>query len=237
MAVPAWVAEVCGFAGTAGCILMLLPQIILNARKKSTEGLSLGLVLLWHSAALLSSAFYLTQPDGFIALLSIGSFAVSSAILEGQTAAFRPAMSEKTSWQRCAVLLGVTALSLSLSAGLVAALTYLLRTLPSYAAEGMGDYLPSLLLALGFLPQFREFLGRWSVDGYSFGVTFFDILGSAGNTIKLLASPGSSLDSALVEALPFLVIIAMHGILLTIVAVITCRPRTPSGEAKAMAEP
>merc|ERR1712137_36028 len=195
---------------------MLMPQIILNARKQSTEGLSVGLVVMWHFAAILSSAFYLRQPDGFTALLSVAFFALSSAILEGQIAAFRPAMAEKTSRVRCGVVLGVTVLSSAVSAGLVAAVTCLLGVLPVDAADGIGDVLPSLLLALGFLPQFREFIQTWSIEGYSFGVTFFDVVGSTGNTIALLASPGSSLGAALVDALPFLLIITMHGILLTI---------------------
>merc|ERR1712060_487546 len=128
---------------------------------------------------------------------------------------------------------GVTTLSTALSVGLVAAVACLLGNLPSDVALGIGDLLPSLLLALGFLPQFREFLQSWSVEGYSFGVTFFDVVGSAGNTIKLMASPGSSFGTALVDALPFLVIIAMHGLLLIIVAVIACRPRARKGEASA----
>merc|ERR1712151_814587 len=105
------------------------------------------------------------------------------------------------------VLLGVATLSTALSVGLVVVVAFLLGTLPSDVALAIGDLLPSLLLALGFLPQFREFLQSWSVDGYSFGVTFFDVVGSAGNTIKLLASPGSSLGTALVDSLPFLVIL------------------------------
>merc|ERR1712060_823253 len=132
---------------------------------------------------------------------------------------------------------GVTTLSTALSVGLVAAVACLLGTLPSDVALGIGDLLPSLLLALGFLPQFREFLQSWSVEGYSFGVTFFDVVGSAGNTIKLLASPGASFGTALVDAPPFLVIIAMHGVLLSIVAVIACRPRAGKGEAGDVVEP
>merc|ERR1712146_663880 len=191
---------------------------------------------MWHSAAILSSAFYVRQPDGFTALLSVAAFALSSAILEGQIAAFRPAMAERTSGVRCAVVLGVAALSSTLSAGLVAAVACLLGVLPADAADGTGDILPSLLLALGFLPQFREFLQTWSIEGYSFGVTFFDVFGSTGNTIAILAAPGSSLGAALLDALPFLLIISMHGILLTIAAVITCRPRAAESKSKSNLE-
>jgi hypothetical protein len=239
MVLPGWVAEVCGYAGTAGFILMLTPQIVLNARKRSTEGLSMGLVLLWHSAAVLSTAFYITrQPLNLAPVLSVAVFALSSAILEGQIVAFDPTRAEKTAWPRSAVLAGVTALSSALSVGLVAAVACLLDVLPPpFAADAIGDVLPTLLLALGFLPQFREFLQNWSIEGYSFGITFFDVTGSVGNTVAQLASPGSSLGTALVNSLPFLLIIAMHCVLLVIAAVITCRPRASKAEPSAVVEP
>merc|ERR1712232_1344686 len=141
--VPNWVAEGCGFIGVAGFILMLMPQIVLNARKRSTEGLSLGLVLLWHSSAILACAFYFGQLDTFISILCFG---LSCAVLEGQIVAFRPASSARTPWQRFAILSAVTAVSSALSAGLVAAVTFLMGVLPKYADFGVGDYLPSLLL-------------------------------------------------------------------------------------------
>lgn len=30
-------------------------------------------------------------------------------------------------------------------------------------------------------PRFHEFVSAMSIEGYSFGVTFFDVVGSAGN--------------------------------------------------------
>lgn len=192
--------------------------------------------MLWHSATIPGCAFYLWQ-GALEGLLSVAAFALSTAILEGQVVAFGPAMSAKPSWQRSAVLLAVTALSSAVSAGLVAAGASLLDILPPHAADAIGLYLPSALLALGFLPQFREFLQSWSVEGYSFGVTLFDVVGSAGNTFKLLLSPGSSVGTALKNSMPFLLIIVMHGILLTIVAVISCSPRAPKDETKLPGEP
>ena len=39
---------------------------------------------------------------------------------------------------------------------------------------------PSHSFASG--PRFHEFVSSMSIEGYSFGVTFFDVVGSAGNT-------------------------------------------------------
>merc|ERR1719382_1968129 len=92
----------------------------------------------------------------------------------------------------------------------------------------VGDVLPSLLIALGFFPQFYEFFATWSVEGYAFGVTFFDVTGSVGNTIVLFAHAGTHLAHAAFAAIPFFTIIALHAVLLAIAAVILCSQAAPA---------
>lgn len=51
------VMNVMGYVATVCFALLLAPQVVLNQRRRSTEGLSLLLVLLWHAAALLYLPF------------------------------------------------------------------------------------------------------------------------------------------------------------------------------------
>jgi uncharacterized protein with PQ loop repeat len=51
--------QILGYLATVCFAFLLVPQIVLNQRRRSTDGLSLLLVLLWHSAALLYLPFLL----------------------------------------------------------------------------------------------------------------------------------------------------------------------------------
>jgi len=50
---PTWLQALCGGIGTLCFALMLVPQVALNTRRRSTEGLSWGLVVPWHIAGIL----------------------------------------------------------------------------------------------------------------------------------------------------------------------------------------
>mmetsp|Transcript_4417 Transcript_4417/g.12005 ORF Transcript_4417/g.12005 Transcript_4417/m.12005 type:complete len:276 (-) Transcript_4417:28-855(-) len=231
MGLPPWVSEGAGFVGALCFTLMLVPQILLNYRKQSTEGLSLSLVGIWHFAQLLMTAFYLIQPVPPPAVLvSMASFLLASSILEGQAAAYRPAMDGAASSRRTGVLVSVCSAMVAVSLLATALLVRLLLALPAAGVYLVGDVLASALLALGFLPQYYEFLASWCIDGYSFGVTAFDVVGSIGNTITLFAPPGVRPLKALAAAAPFLTIIGMHVVLLIIAGTIVCSGRRQRGE-------
>lgn len=223
---PEWFIIGCEVAGTLGFVFMLMPQIALNASKRSTEGLSTGLVGIWHLSAIFMAAFYATQPDSACALWSMIIFSVASAVIEGQIVAFRPALAEKSSWTRSVVLVGISMFFIAISAAATVLITWILLQVSADAANVIGNYVPCSFLALGFLPQYQEFISTWSIEGYSFGVTFFDVMGSAGNAVVILAGLGSTPSQTLTEAAPFFLLIAMHVVLLCIAAVIVCsRPR------------
>jgi len=208
-------------------ILMLVPQIVLNARKKSTEGLSFGLVGIWHVASILSAAFYVTQPESQMAACSMACFSLASAIIEGQMVAYGPLLEGTTRRRQVSVLVGVSVVATIASFCSSGAVAWLILRLSTDAKFLLGDVLPGVLLALGFIPQFYEFISNWSIEGYSFGVTVFDVVGSTGNTLALFATAGVQPAQALVAAAPFLTIIAMHVVLLMIAAVIVCRRAKP----------
>lgn len=203
-------------------MLMLLPQVAENARNKSTEGLSMALVFLWHAAAILSAAFFLCSDDLFM-ILSMASFATCCSIIEGQYMGY----SKKGPGPNC-LILAVSALGVTVSTGIVFLLVMLFKAVPA-STTPVGDITPSLLLGLGFLPQYYTFLSTWSIKGYSFGVTAFDVTASVANTVVLLGSNMAFAEAA-ASAAPFLVIICMHAGLVILAAVITCSSKRTSAE-------
>ncbi len=80
--------QVCGYAATICFALLLFPQVVLNQQRRSTKGLSLALVVLWHMAALLYLPYLLYVDEAFPLLLQWGLFALASIILEMQFVAF-----------------------------------------------------------------------------------------------------------------------------------------------------
>jgi uncharacterized protein with PQ loop repeat len=69
--------------------LLLAPQIYLNHKRRSTDGLSLLLVLLWHAAALLYLPFLIQHKAPLPLMAQWVVFSVASVILELQFLAFR----------------------------------------------------------------------------------------------------------------------------------------------------
>lgn len=223
MSLPSWLSDVCGVVGTLGFMLMLLPQVAENARNKSTEGLSMALVFLWHAAAILSAAFFLCSDDLFM-ILSMASFATCCSIIEGQYVGYS---SKKGPGPNC-LILAVSALGVTVSTGIVFLLVMLFKAVPA-STTPVGDITPSFLLGLGFLPQYYTFLSTWSIKGYSFGVTAFDVTASVANTVVLLGSNMAFAEAA-ASAAPFLVIICMHAGLVILAAVITCSSKRTSAD-------
>jgi len=69
--------------------LLLFPQIFLNQARRSTEGLSLSLVLLWHASAVLIIPYLLYLDETLPLLLQWAVFALASVLLELQFYTFR----------------------------------------------------------------------------------------------------------------------------------------------------
>ena len=81
--------QTCGYLATVCFALLLFPQIFLNQARRSTEGLSLSLVLLWHAAAVLIIPYLLYLDEALPLLLQWGVFALASILLEVQFFMFR----------------------------------------------------------------------------------------------------------------------------------------------------
>lgn len=208
-----------GLTGTVCFALMLAPQAWYNYRRQSTDGLSASLILVWHLASILYAAYEVSSEESLAAvvwpLASMAGFMLFSCLIEAQFGAYGP-----RAVPLVAGFLGVCLLT--------AALTYacsLVLALDPTLREVFGATVPSALLAVGFLPQLYEFLRSWSAEGYAFGVTAFDLVGSAANTGVVFLHTELQLKQRVTAAMPFLVIFFMQVVLLLIVALVIALPR------------
>jgi len=223
MAFPAWLTQALGLLGAACFAAMLVPQARLNWWNQSTQGMSLGLIILWHWASVLCTAYYsLDLRDNLFPMLSMISTCVVCATIEAQAATYRPSV---TSAKGCRLLSLALAICLA-SAAVIGACIGVFRVMPANVTYLLGNMIPSVLLGLGFLPQMHEFVSSMSIKGYSFGVTAFDLVGSSANAAVLFAPANVQFTEALKEAAPFLTIIGMHLVLITIAVAIVCWGRS-----------
>lgn len=196
-----------GGVGAACFALLLAPQAFLNARRKTTEGLSLSLVVIWHLGSLLYAASLFASSASPWLLASMLSFSGMSSLLEAQVVAY------KRSSRPALLLPALATVGIGASCLLAWLLGKALASLPAKTLHLFGDGVPAVLFALGFLPQLHMFLKTQSVAGYSFGVTVLDVLGSAAN-VFVVRRTGAGWS----QALPFLTIIGFHGVLVAIAA-------------------
>jgi len=209
-----------GILGTVCFALMLAPQVYLNCSTRSTEGLSLPLIVLWHVSSLLAAAYYAVSDDSdTYGILSMMALAFFCGIVEAQFLSFRRKSQESrgVGFTMGAGILCLTALS-ALS---YVALIQVMKPLADVVLFAVGDILPSVLLCVSFFPQIYEFVHRWSIKGYSFGVTFFDVCGCTANTVLIAGKPGLSFGDKIAHAAPFVSIIIMHCVLI-VLAIAIC---------------
>ncbi|CAJ1401535.1 unnamed protein product [Effrenium voratum] len=243
-----WVEALFGGVGAICFALMMVPQVVLNTKRRCTEGLSWGLVLPWHIAGVMFVGVTLAHENpSWFAALSMFSQVFFCGICEVQMFFFRRV---EKGWRRRTLMsawyVALTAMSCLACAGCY----YFFKASSEEVDFILGELVPSVLIALGFIPEFYEFISSMSIEGYSFGVTFFDVVGSAGNAATYLmrelaiqgdgrlAGPGfphqdEALVNKLAEAAPFLTIIAMHIVLLMLAAWVVCnQPSSCSVEAE-----
>merc|ERR1712113_194532 len=182
-----------------------------------------GLVLMWHAAAMLSTAYFYSSGDLFM-ILSMAAFATCCSIIEGQHVGYQQSSKQlKSHW----LIISISTLAAACSTGIIVLLVLLFNQVPA-AKSPVGDIAPSVLLGLGFLPQYYTFASTWSIKGYSFGVTALDVMGSVANAAVLFAPAHVQVAKAAAEAAPFLVIICMHAGLVVLAAVILCSSKLRS---------
>eukprot|EP00450_Noctiluca_scintillans_P024790 CAMPEP_0194531932 /NCGR_PEP_ID=MMETSP0253-20130528/69323_1 /TAXON_ID=2966 /ORGANISM="Noctiluca scintillans" /LENGTH=198 /DNA_ID=CAMNT_0039377321 /DNA_START=102 /DNA_END=698 /DNA_ORIENTATION=+ len=193
----------------------------------------MGLVSLWHIASTLACAYFLVMSDA-AAACSFGAYLIVSCGLYGQFVAYRHSPKLHPPARRNLILIGVSCLCVLLTAALIGILMEMMLAVDSAVTHILGSIMPTVLFGAGFLPQFYEFISSWSVEGFSFGLTAMDTMGCACNTVSLFGKT-NPLAKFLEEASPFLMIIVMQLLVVTLALVITRKSVLPKdGSAVAL---
>lgn len=207
---------VCGSIGAACFASLQAPQAVLNARRRSTEGLSVSLILLWHFGSIVYGAALYTGHESFWLIASMAAFVSLSATIEAQMIVYDHSSKSRV-WQLAPLIFaGSVLLGLGIS--------LLFRLVPEEFVETLGEFFPAGCFAAGFFPQFIIFLRTHSIEGYSFGITVLDIIGSVANSTVIFLEDGNH-PKAWMAASPFLTIISLHVVLVFIAIYIVCTPR------------
>lgn len=217
-----FIETACGILGAACFASILIPQALLNYQRGSTEGLSLGLITLWHVAALIYTSALVASGASVWILASMASFITMSAVVEAQVAVYMYEV--PTPFALLAA--GLTVVS-GVGGGLLARM---ISAMPASGAALFGHALPSVFFSLGFIPQFRIFVETWSIEGYSLSVSALDVIGSAANMV-LLARAGTLWP----DSLPLVTIIVLHFALVALAGWIVVTPKAvegPSGPSR-----
>jgi len=235
--VATWLLASLGTVGALCFALMMVPQVVLNARRCSTEGLSLGLVLPWHAAGVIFAGGELAaKSPSLFSILSFAAMVFFCGTCEVQRFVYQRSKVESFSCcKHLALVAGGSLLVASASGAVVTGFYFITIAATPQAAHVLSGIVPSILLAVGFLPEFHEFWSTKSIEGYSFGVTFFDIVGSAANSAIYFATQSPSKATA--SSAPFLTIIIMHVLLVCLAIFIVCFHSAPGGKPEQEADP
>jgi len=257
---PEWLVTALGVLGVIAFMLMLSPQVLLNHRRRSTKGMSVGLIVMWHVGSLLATAYYAALPEvAVFGALGLSVFSLFCGIVEAQAFAYKEArMSRKSSdestdsmmhslssfftsgfaapsWLRFLVaFMAITLSGVVFDIGLV----FLFKATPAEVSFVVGNLASAVLWAVAFLPQMREFIVTRDITGYSFAVSAIDVTGCTANVIILFAPRGASAAQALTEGAPFVAIVVMHSVLvLTALLVVCLRPKGVAASEKCGSAP
>lgn len=217
--------SVLGIIGTVCFAVLLMPQARLNYVRKSTEGLSAGLVVLWHAAAVLYAGFLIAAGAPAWLTAALASFMAMCALLEAQIVAYRQT---PLPLRIHALVFGLWTAAAAVTTALVCAVWQIVLVSSVAAGFAIGTIAPAALFGAAFLPQIWLFVATCYVEGYSFIVSAIDATGCIALTSVLVVDGGASSQSW-VAAVPLVVIAGMHGVMAIIaVAVLFC----PCGRRK-----
>jgi len=223
--------------------LCLLPQVLENHRNATTEGLSIGLVLLWHGGSALLMAFNIALGEYIIAS-SLVTYALFSSFILGQREGYRSCSCDKVAplQQESDSLAGPAAtrshpwaiicrrfcLVVILTTAATCCLVLVFQRWPQVGTV-FGSVGSSSTFAVGFLPQYMQFLRSWSTQGYSLALSVMDFVGSTADLLIAMMDAGWHLDLDLLWTVsPFLTQIVFHSGIFVLAAVIACfGERTP----------
>lgn len=209
-----------GYLSAFFLVMLMTPQMWLNYRRGSVEGFSLAMTLLWQCASILQSGYLLSTGAATPLVVTWGLNAWTFVVCEAQFLQYRgleacctgeDAKAEENDREggeesdgnrRCHVFLpAVVLLTIPCALG-IGLFWWIVDVSPDWVGVLVGGVVPTVFLALGFLPQIHEIYATSSTEGLSIGITCLDLCGCACG-LATVGITGFDLSAAV----PFMVLI------------------------------
>ncbi|GAA6029975.1 hypothetical protein JCM8097_009197 [Rhodosporidiobolus ruineniae] len=206
--------QVTGWIGTVLWCIQLVPQVWLNYRRKTTQGLSPLLFICWMVSGATLGIYAIVQDISIPIIVQPHCYGALCAFIICQILHY------DRKWRWYASYLGGFATYAVVCAGFEVGMVYACR-----AGEARGNSAGTkvfgvvnvIALAAGFFPQFWEIYKLKEVVGISYAFLFMDSLGAVFSIVSLACKTEESID---VLALVGYIVVLAFEILIGIVAAI-----------------
>ncbi|ORX47207.1 hypothetical protein DM01DRAFT_1327221 [Hesseltinella vesiculosa] len=179
------IEQVFGYFGLVLWSFQMAPQAYKNYKKKSTDGVSPWMMLIWVLAGVILGNYNIGLGVAIPLIVQPQLFTLITLICLVQELYY----GRGWSWQRSCVAFAVSiVLAGALEAGLVFAFRRAALDDNQHAIQFFG-VLPVVLILLGFMPQYMEIIYHRRVLGISHVFLFMDFFGSVFSTISLAFRP------------------------------------------------
>lgn len=192
-------ADALAAVGVVSFALLLTPQVALNRKRRTTEGMSASLVVLWIAGSVLFAGYLLYEGQSLILVAQMATFTAFGAVLLAQRDLYDGGAGPASASAR-----GVAYAAAGAAAA--AAFYYACRASDgrrgaSWVAPALGGYLPTVLIVVGFYPQVVEFRTSGNSDGFSSLLSCIDIVGSSSSLAAVLLRKPEAAAAALYAAI------------------------------------
>ncbi|KFZ23254.1 hypothetical protein V502_02269 [Pseudogymnoascus sp. VKM F-4520 (FW-2644)] len=192
-------ANVLGTLGSVCWSIQLIPQIIINYRRHSTEGLQRSMMLLWAIAGVPLGVFNITSNFNIALLIQPQILTLLSLITWTQCFYY----SDKLSKRKCtAVVSGMAVLFGGVETGLVFALRAGINQGTHWPVILMG-VLSTVLLSAGVLRHYYDIWVHRTVRGISFIFVGIDAAGDVFSLISVFFQPELDILGMVIYATEF----------------------------------
>lgn len=157
---------------------VFMPQIALNHQRRGAAGLSLSSFLLWAYAGFAVTPYYLYEEGEVALLVQWMTMSVTSLVVVAQIYGYE-SFSSTPSWRRrWAKAAGLTACWTAVFTGWAVGSFYLFRAeLDPALPVVFGSTIPTVTIAVGFLPQIWAFHQKQCGKAFSAGLALLDMGG------------------------------------------------------------
>lgn len=171
-------SSVLAMVGVVAFSALLSPQVALNYRRRSVEGMAVPLVLLWQVASALFAAYVLWDGQNDVLVLQMAAFCLFGAILIAQYARYGRRVSAPV-----AAAYGVLffAASAAVALGMYALFRFGDDNGAPWLGPALGGWTPLAFIVGGFVPQIMEFHRSGNSDGFSTLLSAIDITGASAS--------------------------------------------------------